>query len=167
MEFRKASYSDINSIMRIISEAQAYFKENGINQWQNNYPNVEVIRNDIDNKNSYVLLEDGKIAGTAAVSFAGEKSYEAIYSGEWISDNEYAVIHRIAVDSGCKGKGLASVFIKYIEKMCLEREVHSIRVDTHRENLSMQKLLHKNGFRYCGIIYLADNSERIAYEKLI
>lgn len=73
MEFRKAVESDINSIMRIIKQAQDYFKEQGINQWQNNYPNLETIRNDISKGYGYVLINDGKIVGTVSVSFDGKK----------------------------------------------------------------------------------------------
>ena len=43
----------------------------------------------------------------------------------------------------------------------------SIKVDTHEQNLSMQKLLRKNNFEHCGIIYLQDNSKRIAFEKIL
>ncbi|HBN29292.1 MAG TPA: GNAT family N-acetyltransferase, partial [Clostridiaceae bacterium] len=49
----------------------------------------------------------------------------------------------------------------------LSKGVHSIKIDTHRENKSMQRLLKKNGFEYCGIIYLKDKSERIAFEKTL
>ena len=167
MEFRKAAYSDINCIMEIIMQAQAYLSAQGINQWQNNYPNIDVIKKDIDDKDSYVLLKDEKIVGTAAVSFKGEKNYQLIYSGKWIGNNEYAVIHRIAIDSYNKGLGLSSEIIKSIEEMCLSKAVYSIRVDTHKENLSMQRMLQKNSFQYCGIIHLADKSERIAFEKII
>ena len=167
MEFRKSVEADISNIMNIIKQAQAYFKEQGINQWQNDYPNSEVIGEDIDNKYSYVLLKDKKILATAAISFDGEKTYEAIYEGKWISNNEYAVIHRIAVDNSYKGFGLSSEIIKNVEKLCLNNGVHSIKVDTHEENISMQKLLGKNQFKYCGIIYLEDGSKRIAFEKMI
>ena len=167
MEFRKAVESEINDIMKIITQAQAYFKENGINQWQNNYPNVETISSDIANKNSYVLIKDNSIVATAMVSFDGEKTYDAIYQGEWISNNEYAVIHRIAVDKTYKGLGLSSEIIKNVEELCLNKGVYSIKVDTHEENISMQKLLKKNEFQYCGIIYLEDRNERIAFEKIL
>lgn len=73
----------------------------------------------------------------------------------------------MAIDSKLKGKGLASIIMKNIEKMCLDRDVHSIRIDTHEDNKSMQRLIDKNGFKYCGIFYLADGSKRLAYEKLI
>jgi ribosomal protein S18 acetylase RimI-like enzyme len=167
MDFRKAVESDINRIMNIIKQAQAYLKEQGINQWQDNYPSFEIIRDDIVNKIGFVLLKDDNVVGTVAVSFDGEKNYESIHDGEWISNHEYAVIHRIAVDTNYKGLGLSSIIIKNIEEICLKKGVHSIKVDTHKDNLSMQKLLQKNGFRYCGIIYLEDKSRRIAFEKIL
>jgi predicted GNAT family N-acyltransferase len=167
MEFRRAVEADICSIMNIIRQAQAYFREHGINQWQDNYPNPEIIKNDIDNKNGYVLLKDNIIIGTAAVSFDGEKNYDSIYNGKWLSSGKYAVIHRIAIENSFKGSGLSSELLKNIEKMCLNKDVHSIKVDTHKENISMQKFLQKNGFQYCGTIYLEDGNPRIAFEKIL
>ncbi|PJI09324.1 MULTISPECIES: GNAT family N-acetyltransferase [Clostridium] len=167
MEFIKATYSDIDKIMKIIGEAQAYFKEKEIDQWQNNYPNFETIKNDIENENSFVLLRNNIVVGTAMISFEGEKTYDIIYDGKWLTNEKFAVIHRISVDVNCKGEGLASIIIKNVEKMCLNKGVHSIKVDTHKDNLSMQKLLSKNGFKYCGIIHLKDKSERMAFEKVL
>jgi ribosomal protein S18 acetylase RimI-like enzyme len=167
MEFRKAVEADANSVMNIIKQAQVYFNEHGINQWQDNYPNFETVKNDISNKNGYVLLKDNNVVGTVVVIYEGDKNYESIFNGEWISNDEYAVIHRIAIDSKYKGLGLSSVIIRNIEEICLNKGVHSIKVDTHKENISMQKLLQKNGFQYCGIIYLEDKSKRIAFEKTL
>lgn len=167
MEFRRTVEADIDDIMKIIKQAQDYFKVQGINQWQNNYPNVETIRNDIAKGYSYVLVKENNIVATAAVSFDGDKNYDYIYEGQWISDNEYAVIHRIAVDGSLKGLGLSSEIIKNVERLCLSKGVYSIKVDTHEENLSMQKLLKKNKFQYCGIIYLEDGSKRVAFERTL
>jgi ribosomal protein S18 acetylase RimI-like enzyme len=167
MEFRKAAERDISNIMNIIKQAQTYFKEHGIDQWQNNYPNVEIISIDIFNESSYVLLKDNTIVATAAVSFDGEKTYDTIYEGEWSSNNEYAVIHRIAVDNTYKGLGLSSQIINHVEQLCSNKGVHSIKIDTHEDNLAMQKLLKKNNFQYCGIIYLEDGNKRIAFEKTL
>lgn len=167
MKFSKAVEKDANSIMNIIKQAQDYFKEKGINQWQDNYPNAETVKNDIRNRNGYVLLRDNNVVGTAVVSFDGEKNYESIYNGEWASSGEYAVIHRIAIDESYKGIGLSFVIIKNIEKICLNKGVYSIKIDTHKENVSMQRMLLKNGFQYCGIIYLDDKSKRLAFEKTL
>jgi len=168
LEFRKAVEADIDNIMNIIRQAQIYFKENGIDQWQNGYPNYEIIKRDIDNQYGYVLLKDNGIVGTVALIFDGEKSYESIYGGSWMSSEEkYATIHRIAVHPRYKGLGLGSVIIKKIEEICFNRRINSIRVDTHEDNISMQRLLYKNGFKFCGTIYLEDGSSRLAFEKLL
>ena len=167
MEFRKTIEEDIDYIMNIIKQAQEYFKEEGIDQWQNNYPNYETIKNDINNGESYVLIENNNIIATIAVSFEGESTYSKIYNGIWLTNDRYAVIHRVAVDNSYKGLGISSKIIKYVELLCLDKEVSSIKVDTHEQNMSMQKLLEKNSFVYCGKIYLEDGSSRIAFEKIL
>ncbi|NLM09416.1 MAG: GNAT family N-acetyltransferase [Clostridiaceae bacterium] len=166
MEFRKAEITDLEGILEIIKQAQDYLKKMGINQWQNNYPNAEVITYDIEKKRGYVLVDGDVIVGTVSVSFDREKTYDYI-EGEWLSGIDYAVVHRIAVRSEHKGKGLASVILKNIEHICLQKGIHSIKIDTHEDNKSMQRLLQKNSFTYCGVIYLQDGSKRLAYEKLL
>lgn len=164
---RRSVIHDIERIMEIIAQAQVYFKEAGIDQWQNNYPNAEVIRQDIMNDESYVLVDKGQVVATTVISFSNDANYDVIYDGEWLSNEEYAVIHRIAVDNNFKGKGISAQIIAQVETECLARDVHSIKVDTHEDNKSMQKLLIKNNFKYCGVIYLSDGSKRVAFEKLI
>ncbi|SCH69123.1 MULTISPECIES: GNAT family N-acetyltransferase [unclassified Romboutsia] len=167
MKFRRAINEDVFGIMNIINQAQVYFKEQGIDQWQNNYPNIETINNDIENEYSYVLLKDNEIVATAAISFDGESTYDSIYDGEWLSNDDYAVIHRVAVDNAYKGLGLLSEIIRYVEKICLDKGINSIRIDTHEENISMQRSLNKNRFKYCGLVLLDDGSKRIAFEKIL
>ena len=55
--------------------------------------------------------------------------------------------------------------MSFAEESARKNNAASIRVDTHRDNLPMQRMLQKNGFIYCGIIYLADGKERFAFEK--
>ena len=57
--------------------------------------------------------------------------------------------------------------IKYAEEVCKQNDIHSIKVDTHEQNIPMQNLLKKNGFEYCGIIYLEDGGKRVAFEKTL
>lgn len=40
----------------------------------------------------------------------------------------------------------------------------NIRIDTHRDNLVMQRAVRKEGFRYCGIIYCWSGDDRLAYQ---
>lgn len=167
MNFRMAKNEDIKDIMKIVKKAQNYLKDQGIDQWQNNYPNEVVIQNDIDNNEFYVLTENNSIIGIAALSFKVEETYNKIYEGKWITDNEYGVIHRMAVDMDKKRSGLGSILLKEIEKICRNKDILSMKIDTHRMNKSMRSFLEKNGFEYCGIIYLKDGNERVAFEKVL
>ena len=44
---------------------------------------------------------------------------------------------------------------------------NNIRIDTHRDNHIMQHNLLKHGFQYCGIIFLLNGDERLAYQKIV
>lgn len=163
IEYRKTQMTDIDAIMQIIREAQCYFKSQHIDQWQNGYPNETTFIADLDLGNSYVFMENDKIIATAMISFDKEPTYNQI-SGKWLSDDAYAVIHRIAVKSDMKGKNIAGKILELTQQLALDKNIHSIRIDTHRDNLAMQRVITKFGFVYCGLIYLSDGAERFAYQ---
>ena len=166
MIIRKSLKEDVKDIMKIINRAKEFLKENGVDQWQDGYPNSAIIENDILNNYSYVVLKDNNILATLAISFDGEKTYDVIYDGKWLSNGKYAVIHRIAIDNEYRGTGVSSYILQKVYEICLDNNIHSIKIDTHEENIPMQKLLKKSDFKYCGVIYLEDNSKRIAFEKV-
>ncbi|MCF0147331.1 MAG: GNAT family N-acetyltransferase [Clostridium sp.] len=167
MILRNSTKEDLNNIMKIINEGKQSLKNNNVDQWQNGYPNKEVILKDIKNNSSYVLEDNAEIIGTTSLSFDVEETYNNIYEGKWISNGKYAVIHRIAVSNNSNTKGIGTEIIKKSEEICLSKGIKSIKIDTHQDNITMQKLLEKNSFKYCGIIYLLDGSKRIAFEKEI
>ena len=86
-----------------------------------------------------------------------EPTYDVI-DGAWLTDEPYGVIHRMA--SYPEVHGIFSTIINY----AASRFAH-LRIDTHRDNRIMQHLIEKHGFTYCGIIWLDDGSERLAYER--
>ncbi len=165
--FRLSTNNDVYYIMNIIKQAQESLKSLNINQWQDNYPNKDVILNDIANNESYVLEYQNKIVGTAVLSFSEESTYNNIYSGSWISNNPYGVIHRIAIDNTKKGQGFAKKILTQIESLCVSINIYSIKIDTHEDNKAMQSFLLKNNFLYCGVIYLLNGDKRLAYEKIL
>ena len=71
---------DIPHVMEIIHMAQEQFCRMGIDQWQDGYPNEEVIRRDMNRRESYVAEKEGTVIGTAAISMEKEENYEI--SGE-------------------------------------------------------------------------------------
>lgn len=170
MEIRKAEPADLPCLADIFAEARKTIAALGINQWQNGYPTEDVIRRDVERGESYAAISDGKLIGTFAMILTGEKTYDEIYDGEWKSGNEnrdYLTIHRVAISVSSRGTGASSEIIKYAEEFARKNGKVSIRIDTHEGNAVMRRMLEKNGFSLCGVIYLESGEARVAYEKII
>ena len=89
-----------------------------------------------------------------------EPTYRRIFQGQWLDDTRpYATIHRIAALPEVHG------IFQMVVQFALSR-MDSLRIDTHQDNHPMRHMVTSNGFSYCGIILLADGSERMAYQLL-
>lgn len=164
MEIRKANISDFENILKIYDIARQYMVKSGNpNQWaKNNWPPEDLVKKDIQDGKSYACINDGNIVAVFYYDYGYkiEPTYNIIENGTWIGDDNYGVVHRIATDGTVKGVG--SFCINYAYNQCKH-----LRIDTHEDNIPMQKLLEKNNFVKCGVIYVGENkSPRIAFEKL-
>lgn len=166
MMIRKTKMKDLVEIMVLFSQAQAYFKSHHIDQWQNGYPNEDIILQDIMHGSSYVLEENHQIIATMYLSFEEDPNYRRI-DGKWLSNDRYGVIHRIVVKDDYKGKRIAEKLLDFSIQEAFNQSVKSIRVDTHEDNLSMQRFLKRNGFEKCGIVLIDKIEPRVAFEKFI
>ena len=161
MKIRNASSSDISVIMQIYSSARSFMRQTGNpSQWAGVYPAEEDIKLDIELSRLYVCTENEEILGVFCYFEGTDPTYIKIYQGNWLNDDPYGVIHRIAVAENAHGKGVAAFCFDYCHK-----KSGNVKIDTHRDNIPMQKALAKNGFKECGIIYLANGDERIAFQK--
>lgn len=170
IEIEKSRKEDIQSIMPIFDEARRTIAKLGIDQWQNGYPNRDVIDTDIDMSQSYSIKSNGEIIGTFALIECEEPTYNKIYNGEWLTGNErncYFAVHRVTISVKCRGMGISTAIINYCSDRAKEANKKSIRIDTHQGNIVMRRMLEKHDFAYCGIIHLSNGDERVAYEKLI
>ena len=157
---RKATAEDLPVILDLIDSGRRIMRENGNpHQWGDSHPTVAQIEDDIANGCSYVLMEDGRAIATFAFIPGPDVTYAVIYDGQWIdTDRPYYVLHRVASALGQHGI-MTSILDYCLTKTC------NIRIDTHRDNLPMQKVITGSGFRYCGVITVEDGTERLAYQK--
>lgn len=161
MKIRKARLEDLEIIMEAYAYARQFMRETGnANQWVDGYPRREMIVKDITDRNCHVCVDP--VFGIVGVFFfriGEDRTYAKIYEGHWLNDNPYGVVHRIATNG--KVKGIAD----YCLDWCLQQS-GNMRIDTHRDNRVMQHILRKNGYTECGIIYIDDGTERIAFQKM-
>ena len=162
---RKAQIPEAEIIWQILQQAIERRRKDGSNQWQDGYPNLEVVKTDISLGKGYVLEIDNAIAAYAALVFNDEPAYKEII-GDWLTNDDFLVIHRVAVSDDFLGKGIAVSLFKLLEDFAKEHYVFSIKVDTNFDNLAMLHILEKLDYQYCGEVYFR-GSARKAFEKVL
>ncbi len=160
MIFRKATEADVTAANEIYDAARGYMRAAGNNlQWSDVYPGVKDILEDIPKGSSYVIEDEGEVVGVFHFHIGDDPTYAVIEDGKWKNNDPYAVIHRVAVKY--HGRGIADFIYSECYKL-----YPNLKIDTHRDNIPMQKSLLKNGFEYCGITHLLNGDERLAYQKV-
>lgn len=165
---RKAEIKDLTSAMEIINDAKDLLKKSGSTQWNliDGYPNITTIKSDIEKEILYVYEENHQILGIIAI-LGHDENYDEI-NGQWLTNNEYLSLHRIAVRKNSHNQKIGTKLVLFAENIAKEKNIYSLKVDTHKLNTPMQKILLQNGYIYCGIITLKRTKEdnlRLAYEK--
>lgn len=162
MKIRKAIYDDISELMHIFECAKGIMRASGnLKQWGDGYPSEDIIKNDINAGVCHVMCDDdGLVIATMSFIPGPDPTYSYIENGQWLNDEPYYVIHRIAV--AAPGKGCARRLLDW----AFDR-TRTVRIDTHRDNVIMQHVLCGYGFEYCGVIYLANGDARDAYQMSI
>ncbi len=157
MKTKNATLADFEEILAIYKRAREYMIETGNpDQWKNTYPTPEIIKNDINNNNLYILFDEDGTEGVFAYINGEDPTYNYI-KGQWLDDLPYCAVHRVA--SAGKKKGILKAIMDYAFS-----RADSIKIDTHKDNTVMQHQLEKYGFKQCGIIYLENGDDRIAYQ---
>lgn len=177
MQLRLAQPGEVDAAFGLIEDARAHIAELGIDQWQNGWPTHAAIEQDIANDEGYVVEDDGQLLAYVMISDAGDSHYDEILDGAWLTDSlsenpDYLVLHRFAVGSEARRKGVATFILSEAERIAKEKGMHSMRIDTHANNSRMTSLLERCGFTKCGMILLEESKyvatrERITYEKLV
>lgn len=165
LNFRKAKITELPEIWNIIQDAIQRRKEDGSNQWQDGYPNPDVLKNDIHKEAGFVLTENNVVIGYCAILINDEPEYDNI-EGKWLTNDDFVVFHRVAIATTHLGKGFAKVMFNCIEDYALSKNIYSIKADTNFDNLAMISIFEKLGYIYCGEVYFR-GSPRKAYEKVL
>lgn len=164
LEIILAEKQDLDAIMEIVKQAQAFIKSQGFEQWNDGYPQRTQFEEDIEKKSCYVMKSHKQVVGFMTLLFEKEEAYDSL-EGKWLTDLPYGVIHRSAIAESFRGHHALQHFFEFAQEQALEKKIRSLRIDTHEKNLPMRKSAERFGFIYCGKVSYGPNKPRVAYEK--
>lgn len=167
---RPVRAEELDAAMNVIEEGRAAIAKLNIDQWQSGAPGRKDIEKDISLNRLYGVYDEIGLCAVGAMCGGVEPCYDGI-QGKWLKDGTYLTVHRVACLARARHSSAAQALIAEAEKLARAQGLDSVRVDTHRGNVVMQRFMEKTGFTNCGIVdYTPDivgDPLRIGYEKLL
>lgn len=200
MEIRQATVEDLDAVLGIIADGQAALAGLGIDQWQGGYPTREMIEEDVAGGHTWLAIADeveatltasrdgsgiepiepGTILGTMAYYADGERDYDFVIEGGWLTESAndatrgpvtYAVLHRLATSAKARRRGVGNALLTDGIERARAQGLASVRVDTHEGNIPMQRGFEKCGFKRCCVIEISFSNEptnrRVGFELVL
>ena len=151
MVFRKAALSELEKIFALYCRAAADLKKRGIDQWDEHYPNREILREDIHKGEMFVGVDaDGKFVSAFVLNQETDEDYQ---NGDWqYPAAQYWVAHRLCVDPCCQGTGIGRETMNQMEKLAAEYGGETVRLDVFSQNLRAFHLYEKLGYQTVGSV---------------
>ena len=162
---RKAAETDIPAIMKIVSDTVRIMASEGNDQWNDGYPLAQDFLADIGKGELFVEEQAGTVRGFACVNREEPAEYRPV---PWSRQGSATVVHRLAVDAEYRGRGVASILMRFAEETAAANGTGYLRSDTCSKNPRMNGLFEKLGYRRAGDINFKGRRERFhCYEKVL
>ncbi len=150
MSIELATKHDVKAVFTLLSRCKDYLIEQGIFQWNAEYPNLEYVKNDIAKGSLIKLTNDDQLLGIVSFDDFQEPEYRTV---NWqINGESIAVIHRLAVDPQFQGRGIATILMNFAEKSISEAGFQAIRLDAYSGNEMVLGFYNKLEYKMIGEI---------------
>ena len=159
---------EIDAIIALTQRCGKHMRENGIDQWDENYPDYSSIERDLKTETLFTFREGDILLGIVVLNETQDEEYGEINWSTTESDRNL-VVHRLAVDPVHHGKGIARKIMDFAENFAREQQYDSIRLDTFSQNPRNQRFYTNRGYTDLGPVYLKYKKEHpyFCYELLL
>jgi GNAT superfamily N-acetyltransferase len=151
MRVERAGLEEAAGVMELIRRCKEDMRSQGIFQWDEIYPNLGVIENDARVGSLFVIREGDECVAAVCLNDVEAPEYASV---SWrYSRGPVLVVHRLCVDPGRQGRGLARMLMDFAERLAAERGCASIRLDTYTGNPRAMALYERRGYERAGQVY--------------
>jgi len=165
LPLRIAADGDVGLAMHLVRACIAHMRQNGIEQWDDVYPDETTLRADARSGTMYVVEDSSGIYGMFVLNAFQDREYADV---PWtISDVPIAVVHRLMVHPDHQRRGIARQLMKVAEACAVERGYGAIRLDAFTQNPGALRLYADLGYRDAGGIRLRKGLFRCFEKRLL
>ena len=166
MIIRKAKKNELDDIMQVYKSCVSGMIALGIDQWDESYPNREIIEQDLEIGDYYVGLINNEIVAGIKIDSVQDPTYLTI---DWADKtNNFMVVHRLCSKTKVWGNGIGRKMMSFAENLALKKGHFSIRLDTYINNPKAIAFYKSIGYKQLGHIHLkADKDIYYCFEKIL
>lgn len=161
MKIKKLSLKNLNEIISLYND----IKTNSVNFWDNNYPNEEIIRWDIERNGLYGVFISNKLVG---ISFLGQRCEENEEDFTWKENfTRRGTFSRIGVSPDFQHQGIATQLVEFILAELKNRGFDGVRILVEKNNSNALGLYKKFNFNICGETYRYGHNFLLMEKRLL
>ena len=161
---QRADQSILAELLTLTAACIARMRADGIEQWDEVYPDAAVITRDLTAGTLHVLREGDGIIGC----FTLDTTHDPLWAGmAWaVAPESAAVVHRLMVHPAAQGRGLAKQLMAHAETLARSRGFRAIHLDCFTANPAALALYERLGYRRTGIATMR-KGPFVCFEKLL
>ena len=150
LEFRLANKEDFERVLNVYADAINEMTRVGVDQWDNLYPDRNVLKNDIIKKQLYVGLFEATVASAYVINQECDAQY--VHGACRYPNSTFYVVHRLCVSPTFQNKRIGTLTMKHIENEVQKKGIDTIRLDAFTLNPYAIKLYQNLGYCKVGLV---------------
>jgi ribosomal protein S18 acetylase RimI-like enzyme len=138
LELRRASVSDVDVVVDLLSDAARWMLDGGIRQWPDPFPR-EIVEGSIERRETYLAFASGQVVGSIALyeedpNWWGDHPPDALY------------VHRLVVSLNARSQNIGVELLDWAQRQVAAAGRTWLRLDCGTDNLRMREYYERLGF---------------------
>jgi GNAT superfamily N-acetyltransferase len=148
MEIKRMELKNLEEVVKIYKDVVENMIVNNIFQWDEIYPNENILKEDIVKGQMFAGMLNNEIV----TIFVLNKEFDNEYlKAQWeYKNDDFIILHRICVKANSQNKGIGTKTMEMIEEKMKSEGIKSIRLDTFSKNPYSLKMYNKLGYKKVG-----------------
>lgn len=163
LAIRLATQDDVPAVMALVRACVADMRKNGIEQWDEIYPDEKTLLRDAGSGTLFIAEDDGGLIGVLVINEYQDPEYADV---PWTLDGRVAVLHRLMVNPLRQRQGMARRLTEWAQARAAALGYDVMRLDAFTSNPRALRLYDQLGFRDAGGIRLRKGPFRCFEKRL-
>ena len=151
MKIVQAQLTDLDNLMNLYKAAMLHLHHNGIDQWDEEYPNRDIIREDLEAGCLYGIALGSNYIGAIVMNEEEDTDYSAIPWDD--ASGKVLYLHRLVVHPDHQGQGIGRTLLQFAETTAARKGYSSIRLDAYSANPIALNLYARYGYSRRGEVF--------------